>query len=52
MSKKHECTRENLMRAQKARDFQRVAQSHPASLRQEPGKGDHKHEVYENPNGG
>ena len=42
MSKKHECTRANLMRAQKARDFQRVAQSHPAWLHQESGKGDHK----------
>ena len=52
MSKKHECTRENLMRAQKARDFQRVAQSHPAWLRQESGKGDHRIEYYELPNGG
>jgi hypothetical protein len=40
------------MRAQKARDFQRVAQSHPAWLHQESGKGDHKIEYYENPSGG
>jgi hypothetical protein len=51
MSKKHECTRENLMRAYKARDFQRIAQSHPAWLRQESGKGDHKIEYYEAPKG-
>ena len=51
MSKKHECTRENLLNADKARDFQRVAQSHPKWLRHESGKGDHKIEYYELPNG-
>ncbi len=51
MSKKHDCTRENLLGARKARDFQRVAQSHPAWLRHEAGKGDHQFEVYETPNG-
>ncbi len=39
------------MRAYKARDFQRIAQSHPAWQRRETGKGDHMFEVYETATG-
>lgn len=38
MSKKHECTKENLLNADKARDFQRIARNHPKWLRWEPGR--------------
>jgi len=52
MSKKHECTRENIMQAYKARDFRRVLQSHPDWTGSESGKGDHHIEVYNLKNGG
>lgn len=48
---KTQCTRENLLNADKERDFQRVAQSHDKWLRQEQGKGSHLLEVYAVDNG-
>ena len=50
--KKQRDVHTELLDAKKARDFQRAAQSVPGWQRQESGKGDHKHEVYETANGG
>jgi hypothetical protein len=44
-----ESMRDGLLNADKPRDFERIAHSHPRWLRQKSGKGDHHIEFYRMP---
>ena len=49
--KKSECTKENILSAEKERDFARVVRNHPQWKRSDEGKGSHVKEFYQTPDG-